>query len=165
MHLLKIKKKVEHEKHNRINLDYDFTLLQLQEPIEFDETKQPVKLPKQGQEFEDGEMCYVSGWGDTRNTEESDEFLRQVQVPLVNQEECNKKYNRYNGVTDSMICAGYPEGGKDSCKGDSGGPLVNGDGVLVGVVSWGHGCGVSNYPGVYGRVSHVREWIREHTGV
>ncbi|TDG43825.1 hypothetical protein AWZ03_009736 [Drosophila navojoa] len=163
--VLRIKKIVNHEKYKDKIYDYDFSLLQLEEPIEFDETKQPVQLPKQGQEFKDGEMCYVSGWGETRNSTESNEWLRQVKVPLVNQEECKKKYSRYNGVTDSMICAGYSEGSKNACQADSGGPLVNGDGVLVGVVSWGSLCALPNYPTVYGRVSHVREWIREHSGV
>ncbi|XP_030242780.1 trypsin 3A1-like [Drosophila navojoa] len=64
-----------------------------------------------------------------------------------------------------MICAGYSEGGKGSCKGDSGGPMVNGNGVLVGVVSWGKPCALPNYPSVFARVSYVREWIRKHTGV
>ena len=67
---------------------------------------------------------------------------------------------------DSMICAGYRGiGGKDACTGDSGGPLICKHGnkaVLVGVVSWGRRCAEPNHPGVYSRVTHVLDWIRNN---
>jgi hypothetical protein len=69
----------------------------------------------------------------------------------------------YNGaIKRGMMCAGYREGGVDSCKGDSGGPLVwrAGDGpVLVGVVSWGDGCACELRYGVYTQVASYTDWI------
>ena len=46
-------------------------------------------------------------------------------------------------------------------QGDSGGPLTVG-GKLVGIVSWSIGCGESEYPGVYTRVSKYIDWIKEN---
>lgn len=65
-----------------------------------------------------------------------------------------------------MICAGWKEGGRDSCKADSGDPLIQTDNKqLIGVVSFGYGCAEPDAPGVYGRVTFVRDWIKTVTGI
>ena len=50
--------------------------------------------------------------------------LKKVTVPVVSDADCRVAYGQTE-VADSMICAGLPEGGKDSCQGDSGGPFIN----------------------------------------
>lgn len=51
---------------------------------------------------------------------------------------------------------------QDSCNGDSGGPmtrLIGKQRVLVGLVSWGRGCGIPGVPGIYTRVAAYLPWI------
>jgi trypsin len=68
-------------------------------------------------------------------------------------------------ILDSMLCAG--DQGEDSCQGDSGGPLILSGGtssqdVMVGIISWGFGCALENFPGVYSRISSRTDWLRNN---
>lgn len=152
-----------HPEYASDNFDFDFSLLELDEALEFGEAVQPIVLAQEEPSGED--LCLVSGWGETQSYEEPNDILRAVVVPVVNRTECAEANKDVLPVTESMICAGFvAEGGKDACQGDSGGPLVV-DGQLAGVVSWGRGCAEPGYPGVYSNVAYVREWIREVAGV
>ncbi|XP_062699406.1 trypsin 5G1-like [Aedes albopictus] len=162
--LVLVKEVHRHPKYNPSSVDYDFALLELDETVTFSDSCKPVGLPLKDAPVKEGTCLQVSGWGNTQNPSESTAVLRAANVPAVSQEECDKAYTYYGGVTDRMVCAGYKEGGKDSCQGDSGGPLVEGS-TLVGVVSWGAGCAQPGYPGVYSRVASVRDWVTEVSGL
>lgn len=87
--------------------------------------------------------------------------LLRVDVPVVSEDSCNERFE--NVESDLHLCAGYDEGGCDSCQSDSGGPLryIDDEGteLLVGIVSFGSGCARSKSPGVYTRVSTFSTWI------
>jgi atrial natriuretic peptide-converting enzyme len=43
--------------------------------------------------------------------------VNEVEVPVLNRDLCNQWLeHRDLNVTEGMICAGYPEGGKDACQ-------------------------------------------------
>jgi hypothetical protein len=110
-----------------------------------------------------GDIVNIAGWGDLTEDGESPDVLHEVQLPIVDQATCNAP-TAYNGdIDESQLCAGLPEGGKDSCQGDSGGPLwVNyqGQDYLAGVVSYGEGCARPNKYGVYTRVERYDAWTQ-----
>uniref|UniRef100_A0A3Q3EKI3 Serine protease 27-like n=1 Tax=Labrus bergylta TaxID=56723 RepID=A0A3Q3EKI3_9LABR len=145
--------------------DSDMSLLELSTEVTFTDYIKPVCLAASDSVFNAGTTCWVTGWG-TIQTDGEDLFivftLQEVSVPIVSNTQCSQSYA---SITSNMICAGLEEGGKDSCQGDSGGPLVCQSGsmwVEAGVVSFGRGCALASFPGVYARVSSFEDWIKGH---
>ncbi|KAJ0404350.1 hypothetical protein P43SY_001470 [Pythium insidiosum] len=155
---VKVARKIRHPKYRSASSGYDFLLLELESEVSYP----PVKLADAaGNDEPVGADAATLGWGATSEGGSQSKVLLAVDVKIVSNADCKKVLS---SVTDSMICAGG-EDNKDSCQGDSGGPLVvhqNGTDVLVGVVSWGRGCGRLGYPGVYARVSAARDFISQY---
>lgn len=92
-------------------------------------------------------------------------ILQVVRLPILPNSQCQQMFlsaGHVKAIRDTFVCAGYTDGGKDSCEGDSGGPLMvqkNGRWQLVGTVSHGIKCAEPNLPGVYMRTSAYRPWI------
>ncbi|KAM3875478.1 mannan-binding lectin serine protease 1 [Diretmus argenteus] len=175
------------------NYNNDIALVKLSEGVELNEVIRPVCLPPP--QSEDGpptpipnSLGVVAGWGisnpnasSSSSTDPSaltsdlsmtSDLLQYVKLPVVAQDECQASYAsrslNYN-ITDNMFCAGFYEGGRDTCLGDSGGAFVMEDGesrrwVVFGLVSWGgpEECGSQRVYGVYTRVANYVEWIQTH---
>lgn len=113
-----------------------------------------------------GTQAMVSGWGDTTGGGAYAHRLHAARVRVLPDEMCARAFpggpdGAYRAAT--MLCAGEASGGPDACQGDSGGPLVAG-GRLIGLVSWGSGCGQPGLPGVYTRVSEIVRALRPDAG-
>ncbi|KAM3862203.1 transmembrane protease serine 3 [Diretmus argenteus] len=154
---------IYHGRYRSKSLDYDIALMKLAEPLAFNGFVEPICLPNFGEQFEEGTMCWISGWGATEDGGEASVSLLSAQVPLISSKSCSQPGVYQGFITPWMLCAGYLEGGTDSCQGDSGGPLACEDSVwkLVGATSWGIGCAERNKPGVYTRITHSLHWIRQ----
>ncbi|MFE7898709.1 S1 family serine peptidase [Streptomyces sp. NPDC057424] len=146
----------------------DFAVLTLAEPLRSDSI---ITMAADGDPaYAAGGTATVYGWGDTSGTGEYPDSLRAARVRVLPDALCAEAYpGGADGTYDvtSMLCAGEAEGGRDACQGDSGGPLVS-QGRLVGLVSWGIGCGRAGNPGVYMRVSHIMRtlgWAQAPEGV
>lgn len=106
----------------------------------------------------------VMGWGVTEDGYGAVQ-LKQAELPIVAQQICTALYAKQGyQVGDSMLCAGYQNGGIDACSGDSGGPLLvwnttTAEWVQIGVVSAGAGCAEPGYFGLYTRLADYSDWI------
>ncbi|KAG5672473.1 hypothetical protein PVAND_002600 [Polypedilum vanderplanki] len=151
---------IPHPDYDTKTLNYDFMLLKISHPLIYSERQQPIKIADDSSRaYFAGEEVLTSGFGLTQNDMESNEFLRGVIVKFSSKNECLKAYPEI--ITENMVCAGS-QNNQDSCQGDSGGPLESlRTGELVGIVSFGMSCADPSYPGVYSKVSKVKDWIEQ----
>lgn len=158
---IEIVRNITHPDYDSLNHNNnDIALLELAEDIRYAPEASPICLPTK--DVAVSTMCVTTGWG--RGAVIKEDVLHQLMLPIIDQNVCSQPDWLGNNITDSMLCAGYPEGGKDTCQGDSGGPLVCLEGrkwVLYGLTSWGPGdvCGGPNSPGVYTRIVKFLDWI------
>ncbi|XP_043356891.1 suppressor of tumorigenicity 14 protein isoform X3 [Dermochelys coriacea] len=159
-----IKRIITNSQFNDFTYDYDIAVLELQSPVTFTTTVRPICLPDATHDFPAGKEIWVTGWGATLEGGVGATILQKAAIRVINQTMCNTLLT--DQITSRMMCGGVLTGGIDACQGDSGGPLVsverNNRLFLAGVVSWGDGCARRNKPGVYTRVSKLRDWIKQH---
>uniref|UniRef100_A0A665W478 Suppressor of tumorigenicity 14 protein homolog n=1 Tax=Echeneis naucrates TaxID=173247 RepID=A0A665W478_ECHNA len=162
-----LKRIISHPDYNQMTFDYDIALLELSEPLEFTNTIQPICLPSSSHVFHAGMSCWVTGWGALREGGQKAQLLQKASVKIINDTVCNIVTE--GQLTSRMLCSGFLVGGIDACQGDSGGPLAcfeeSGKWFQAGIVSWGEGCARRNKPGVYSRVTKLRDWIKAETGI
>ncbi|XP_035025933.2 vitamin K-dependent protein C [Hippoglossus stenolepis] len=163
--MLKVIETFKHPNYNSRTVDNDIALLRLETPAQFSNYIIPVCLP--GQDLAErvlhlnGTTTVVTGWGkENLDSTQFSSALNVIKVPLVSHSICSQQMS-YD-ISDNVLCAGILGQNKDACEGDSGGPMVTlyrDTWFLIGLVSWGEGCGREDKLGIYTKVSNYNEWI------
>lgn len=168
-----IAENILHPDYNRAVANYnDIALVRLQERVAFSPYIRPACLP--GRQFDQlrRNSAVATGWGHTEWHGNESDILMKVKLDLYTVAECNGTYTRpyyrkmARGVDpETQMCAGSRTEEKDTCQGDSGGPLqiqhpsVHCMYSVLGLTSFGRGCGNKNVPNIYTRVQGYVPWI------
>ncbi|XP_064478916.1 mannan-binding lectin serine protease 1-like [Ornithodoros turicata] len=158
-----------HPNFNVNTFDNDIALVQLADRVTFTDFILPVCLGEdrtiERDYFSgDSKLGTVTGWGQLTETSSAiPRYLQEIRLPIVDQKTCQT--NTQYPVTRNMFCAGYrQEIIGDACKGDSGGPFVvqqKDRWYVIGIVSWGVGCGRKDHYGYYVKVANYHVWIKD----
>ncbi|CAF2160489.1 unnamed protein product [Rotaria magnacalcarata] len=162
----------KHPRYNKLTHANDIAILRLKKAISFQSSNiGKLCLPALNEivatDFPMVNSDLVAiGWGKT-DVADSSNVLRQVTVTAVS----STTPKCANSIHDTKLqfCSAVNGGGKDTCQGDSGGPLmyysnVYRQWVVAGITSYGTGCGLANYAGVYARASMYIDWIKSIVG-
>ncbi|KAM6474015.1 transmembrane protease serine 12-like [Liasis olivaceus] len=143
----------------------DIALFQLSKSITYSDYIQPICLPDSTLVLTSDMKCYITGWGMKKEKGKASYTLQEAQLKLFPLNICNQ-YSWYAGtVSSTTFCAGSETGAVDSCQGDSGGPLVcylsDSKYYLIGITSYGVGCGRPRFPGIYTSLPKYRHWVEK----
>lgn len=142
----------------------DIAIIRMDKPVPFGPFVQPICIPDSFDPRIPDPSAYArplaTGWG-LKDWKQQATILQEVRLPFVDIRVCNASWE--GALRPGQLCAGG-EADKDTCKGDSGGPLVTSGRFgppykLVGLTSFGKGCGNKDNFGVYTSVADYRGWI------
>ncbi|XP_078287439.1 chymotrypsin-like elastase family member 1 [Rhinoraja longicauda] len=155
---------IVHESWNGdLALGNDIALLYLEQDAVLNQFVQLGNLPDAGATLPNDYLCYVTGWGYTKNNGIVSPTLQQAPIKVVSYEICSQPEWWSYYVNKNMVCAGG-DGITSGCQGDSGGPLNcehNGVYYVHGATSFGSaaGCDMFMKPTVWTRFSAYITWI------
>uniref|UniRef100_A0A8C4TBJ2 Peptidase S1 domain-containing protein n=1 Tax=Erpetoichthys calabaricus TaxID=27687 RepID=A0A8C4TBJ2_ERPCA len=165
MQRIEVQEIIPHEKYNQTTSTHDIMLLKLKRKAKLTDKVKTISLPKKGQDIPPNTVCFVAGWGNTKNNGKDSKVLREVNMTVLDINKCTaaKKYNLMN----SVICTSGA-GIKGTCDGDSGGPLVcpvsKRKQAAVGIVSFRYAdkqrrCKDPGRINIYTKVTAYQKWI------
>jgi len=158
----KVQRVIIHEQYDDWTLHNDIALMKLTTPATIDYYYIVPACVQRSSEDLSGKTSWATGWGTLFSGGSLSRYNMQVPMPVLTDARCIQRFGEdVDGPTH--VCAGEVGNNKDTCQGDSGGPLVlkndlDGLWYLIGITSWGYGCGDG---GVYTRVSHHVQWIED----
>ncbi|KAG8225175.1 hypothetical protein J437_LFUL006700, partial [Ladona fulva] len=116
-----VSRKIVHPRYNFFTYEYDLALVRLSEPLPPPSAAPhvaPICLPG-SDDLLVGENATVTGWGRLSEGGTLPSVLQQVTVPIVSNEKCKSMFlraGRHEFIPDIFLCAGYEQGGRDSCQ-------------------------------------------------
>ncbi|GBG44660.1 hypothetical protein CBR_g78112, partial [Chara braunii] len=151
------------EELNGTALVNDVVMFKLQQAVAITNDVIPIKLVVDDKPLTSSSDLAISGWGQTDNEgTQTNRLLAATVDHLPNG--CKNYGKRFHPKV--MLCAGCTGGRVDTCHGDSGGPATTsssskGCPILVGITSFGDGCALPGYPGLYTRVGAFVDWLEK----
>ncbi|KPJ14944.1 Trypsin CFT-1 [Papilio machaon] len=155
---------INHPSFGQNGFDGDISIIRLETALVYSNSIAQATIIGQGALIPDNLEVIHAGWGRPSFFGSRAEYLTDVTVRTINNEECARRYlnwPRPHTVTSNMICAGFLDGPADgTCFGDAGGPLIYNK-VIIGIASWGKTCANGTYPDVSTSVGSYTNWILE----
>ncbi|KAA0184678.1 hypothetical protein HAZT_HAZT002851 [Hyalella azteca] len=111
-------RKVVHPKYDFFTYEHDLALVKVEEKINFGMHVSPICLPG-NDDLLIGEMATVTGWGRLSEHGTLPSVLQEASVPIMSNEKCRQLFmrgGRKESIPDIFLCAGYDDGGRDSCQ-------------------------------------------------
>uniref|UniRef100_A0A1I8NIX7 Uncharacterized protein n=1 Tax=Musca domestica TaxID=7370 RepID=A0A1I8NIX7_MUSDO len=157
---VKIKRFIQHPRYNSSTVHNDIALIEIEGPS---------TACLWTEERLSSNNVIAVGYGHTEFGGKASDQLFMANLKIAPHDICRKYYKENDNSHSDLIrptmhlCAGDPEGLRDTCQGDSGGPLLLDQGpykplYVVGVTSYGLGC-AGEPPSIYTRVSTYIDWI------